>query len=110
MAQCLDLECTTALVQIIKVGNCGYGRDSSLAFAKNGMVYVSYMNYSPLSVERKLALAVLMQSSNSQSETNDHYYPFYLSNHLIKPRERNIKFTRSTDDICQSDYSYPPSI
>lgn len=98
VAQCVDITCSQAIVQVIGVGKCGYGRDSSLTFSTESpyYVYVSFMNYSPIAKLRKTSLAVLTQVD----ENNSSFGEYYILDHerLIA----NSKMTpRDIDDICQ---------
>jgi hypothetical protein len=108
VAQCLDIPCTNALVQIIQNGDCGYGRDSSLSFASNGLVYVSFMNYSPFAIKRKVSLAVLQQQKNTTGEKGTYYSRDleYRKNMYATELEFG---SRNTDDICKFSYLLPPS-
>jgi len=96
VAQCMDISCSEALVQILGIGNCGYGRDSSLAFSTISpyYVYVSFMNYSPLTFFRKASLAVLTQQTGNST----------LDVTAYKSSEREnvvANYPRDIDDICK---------
>ena len=95
VTQCLNLNCTNSLVQVVATGNCGYGRDSSIAFTSTGYVYVSFMNYSPIARLRKTALAILQQNLNATHSI----HPTMADKNFFP---RNDQFT--TEDICKFSY------
>ena len=95
--QCLNLECTDSIVQVIANGNCGYGRDSSIAFTSTGYVYVSFMNYSPIARLRKTSLAILQQNLTATPALDPHHTKKNF-------KERNNQFT--TEDICKYSYGH----
>lgn len=100
VTQCANVQCTGALVQVVAVGKCGYGRDSSLAFSNVSpyYLYVSFMNYSPIARLRKASLAVFLQNTGSTSTTESQNA--YLSKNITIPIHTTYLYPRDIDDIC----------
>ena len=48
-------------------GADGYGRDSSLAFVRSGVLAVTYMNYSHSTTHKQLKLALLIETTPPSS-------------------------------------------
>ena len=48
-------------------GADGYGRDSSLAFVRSGVLAVTYMNYSHATTHKQLKMALLIEATPPSS-------------------------------------------
>ena len=110
VAQCLDVACSDALVQVVATAQCGFGRDSSLSFSPLGYVYVSFLDYK-VGRFKKAALAVLVQADSDaavdhSSELITLPFDKYLSSErreemLSRGHERTHGWKLEIDDICQ---------
>lgn len=110
MAQCLDVACSDAVVQVVATAQCGFGRDSSISFSPLGYVYVSFLDYK-VGRFKKAALAVLVQAdSDAAAEHRSEVSPLALGNYLSSDvraamasngHERAHGLKLDIDDICQ---------
>eukprot|EP01104_Vermistella_antarctica_P010530 TRINITY_DN2819_c0_g1_i2.p1 TRINITY_DN2819_c0_g1~~TRINITY_DN2819_c0_g1_i2.p1 ORF type:complete len:276 (-),score=55.60 TRINITY_DN2819_c0_g1_i2:967-1794(-) len=101
LAQCLTPTCSESVVQVISTGVCGYGRDSSLAFAvDNNLLYISFMYYSPFN-DKLCMVAVLSPSSSPPPTTTTSARGAGASSHQRRHRQ--------VIDICQPSSTPTPT-